>query len=239
MSAPPYMKLYVADYLGDTHHLSATEHGAYLLLLMAMWRAGGSLPATDANLAKLARCTPDEWATIRDAVLPFFRRARGRLTQKRLADEIAKYENTSGSRSEAGKRGGRPKANKNNDDTKAIAFEKESKPKAIADITRTRTIDSSVANATGAEPPLNDIDGATWGAAVLLLKDQGGLPEKSARSLFGKLLSENNLEARDLLPAITQAVVNRTQDPVAYLRRSASGLAKRRADSKPRRVGFV
>ncbi len=101
MSAPPYMKLYVADYLGDTHHLGAAEHGAYLLLLMGMWRAGGLLPAADANLARLARCTPAQWAEIRDVILPFFRRSRGKLTHKRLDAEMAKYENTSGKRSTA------------------------------------------------------------------------------------------------------------------------------------------
>jgi uncharacterized protein YdaU (DUF1376 family) len=101
MSAPPYMKLYVADYLGDTHHLGVIEHGAYLLLLMAMWRAGGSLPAADANLAKLARCTPDQWTAIRGDVLPFFKQSRAKLTHKRLSEELAKYENTSGKRSEA------------------------------------------------------------------------------------------------------------------------------------------
>lgn len=121
MSAPPYMKLYVADYLGDTHHLGVVEHGAYLLLLMAMWRSGGSLPAADANLAKLARCTPDQWDEIRDSVLSYFKRSRSRLTHKRLGEELAKYENTSGKRSEAGKRGASQKALKNNGPTLAIA----------------------------------------------------------------------------------------------------------------------
>lgn len=121
MAAPPYMKLYVADYLGDTHHLGALEHGAYLLLLMAMWRAGGSLPAADANLAKLARCTPDQWAEVKEAIMPFFKRQRSRLTHKRLSEELAKYENTSGKRSEAGKRGAAEKASKNKGATQAIA----------------------------------------------------------------------------------------------------------------------
>jgi uncharacterized protein YdaU (DUF1376 family) len=107
------MKLYVADYLGDTHHLSVIEHGAYLLLLMAMWRAGGTLPSADANLAKLARCTPDQWAEIRDTILPFFRRRGGRISHARLSREMAKYEDTSGKRSEAGKRGASEKASRN------------------------------------------------------------------------------------------------------------------------------
>jgi uncharacterized protein YdaU (DUF1376 family) len=126
MAAPPYMKLYVADYLGDTHHLGALEHGAYLLLLMAMWRAGGVLPAHDANLAKLARCTPDQWAEIRAVVLPFFKVSRGRLRHKRLAAEIAKYESTSCKRSEAGRLGGRRKASENNAPVEANAKPPES-----------------------------------------------------------------------------------------------------------------
>lgn len=126
MSAPPYMKLYVADYLGDTHHMGALEHGAYLLLLMGMWRAGGALPAADKNLAKIARCTPAEWDAIKDTVLALFKRSRSKLTHKRLAAELAKYENTSGKRSEAGKRGASEKANKNNVPPQAIASENES-----------------------------------------------------------------------------------------------------------------
>ena len=71
-SAPPYMPLYVGDYLGDTTHLTTAEHGAYLLLLMAMWRAGGRLPADDARLARFARLQLKTWLRLKPIVMPFF-----------------------------------------------------------------------------------------------------------------------------------------------------------------------
>lgn len=72
MSAPPYMPLYVADYLADTTHLTCEEHGAYSLLLMHMHQQGGSLSADDKTLAFLAKVTPKQWSPMRETVLEFF-----------------------------------------------------------------------------------------------------------------------------------------------------------------------
>jgi len=236
------MKLYIGDYLGDTHHLGALEHGAYLLLLMAMWRAGGTLPAIDANLAKLARCTPDEWATIRDVVLAYFKRSRGRLTHKRIAQEIAKYEDVSGKRSEAGKQGGDKKSKKNKGPALAIASDLPPSPEAIADITRTktRTIDSSEDKSSADEVVLSgDVDRDAWVCAKALLRDQGRLTDAEAGKFFGKLLSTNNLQARQIFPAIASAMEIQTLDPKAYLTKAAARLATRRPGAPEKRVAFV
>ena len=114
MSAPPYMQFYVGDYLSDTTHLSVTEHGAYLLLLMGMWRNGGSLPADDAKLAKFARCTTAQWLRVKSVVLDFFDLEDGQITQARLSAELQKYEVTLTRRSESGKASARAKALKSN-----------------------------------------------------------------------------------------------------------------------------
>ena len=65
------MPLYVADYLADTGHLSAAEHGAYLLLIMHYWQNGG-LPNEDRRLARICRMSADEWADARETLFDLF-----------------------------------------------------------------------------------------------------------------------------------------------------------------------
>lgn len=87
MPEQPYMKLYVSDYLGDTQHLSAEQHGAYMLLLMTMWQVG-PLPTEDAKLARIARVDRRRWARISPDILAFFHVGEdGKLHQKRLDQE--------------------------------------------------------------------------------------------------------------------------------------------------------
>lgn len=65
------MALWVGDYLADTAHLRAAEHGAYLLLIMHYWRTG-KLPTDDAALGRIARMTPAEWKRARPTIEAFF-----------------------------------------------------------------------------------------------------------------------------------------------------------------------
>lgn len=82
------MPLWTDAYLGDTTHLTTIEHGAYLLLLMAMWRSkGNTLPDDDRLLARYARLTPAQWRRIKPVIMPFFDAKKGVLTQGRLTDE--------------------------------------------------------------------------------------------------------------------------------------------------------
>lgn len=120
MSAP-FMQLYVADYLGDTRHLTTEQHGAYLLLLMTMWRADGRLPNDDKKLARIASCTPSRWAKIRDEVMEFFVVEGDEITNHRLTIELKKASEKSIKRAEAGTKGGRAKSLKSNNRAKANA----------------------------------------------------------------------------------------------------------------------
>jgi uncharacterized protein YdaU (DUF1376 family) len=131
MATAPFMQLYVADYLGDTQHLSCEQHGAYILLLMTMWRAGGSLPDDDVKLARIVRLSPAKWARISDDIKAFFDVSDGLLTQGRLAVELEKALQKSSKRSEAGAKGGHAKSLKTNNPDVAIAT---AEPKHSSDI---------------------------------------------------------------------------------------------------------
>jgi uncharacterized protein YdaU (DUF1376 family) len=115
------MQLYVADYLGDTRHLSTEQHGAYLLLLMAMWRAGGRLPNEAAKLARIVGLSPARWAKLEADVLAFFDADGADLTHGRVKKELKKFHETARKRSEAGAKGGAAKSLKSNDPDQANA----------------------------------------------------------------------------------------------------------------------
>lgn len=109
MSAP-FMQLYVADYLGDTRHLTTEQHGAYLLLLMTMWRSDGVLSDDPAKLARIAGLTVSRWKKISDDVLAFFTPCEGGLTQRRLAAELTIADEKSEKNAQSGRMGGRAKS---------------------------------------------------------------------------------------------------------------------------------
>lgn len=71
MSSLPWIKLYIDDYLSATTALSATEHGAYLLLLMWYYR-NGPLPNDIQFLGKVARLRPDSVRKVVPLILQRF-----------------------------------------------------------------------------------------------------------------------------------------------------------------------
>jgi uncharacterized protein YdaU (DUF1376 family) len=103
-----WMPLYVADYLADTGHLSAAEHGAYLLLIMHYWQNGG-LPNEDRRLARIARMSPDEWADSREVLFDLFDDG---WSHHRIEAELkAAQEISEKAKEKAGKRWGKSRSN--------------------------------------------------------------------------------------------------------------------------------
>lgn len=93
MAEIPAMLLWTDAYMADTSHLTTIEHGAYLLVLMAMWRAGGQLPDDEIRLARTARLSLDKWRRIAPTIRSFLTAADGFVSQKRLKQE---FENARG-----------------------------------------------------------------------------------------------------------------------------------------------
>lgn len=103
-----WMPFYVTDYLGDTMHLSTQQHGAYLLLLLACWKAGGELPDDDDQLVSITRLTAGEWRKSSAVLRRFFAAGDGVLSHGRVKLELEKAKALSEKRSAIGKTGGRP-----------------------------------------------------------------------------------------------------------------------------------
>ena len=100
-----FMPLFVADYLADTTDLTAEEHGAYLLLLMASWRNGGVLENDPQRLSRTAKVPPKRWPAVWDAIGRFFDVEGKNISQGRLVDELEKARGRKAAASENGARG--------------------------------------------------------------------------------------------------------------------------------------
>lgn len=90
MAQFPALPFWTDAYLADTRHLSAEQHGAYLLLLMEAWRRPAcTLPDDDEMLARLACMSSERWASNRETVMAFwtFDGRRKEWAQLRLTDE--------------------------------------------------------------------------------------------------------------------------------------------------------
>jgi len=115
-----WMPINWADYWRDTGHLSALEHGAYLNLIGAYWTAGGPLVNNVTWLQRLSKCTQKEWLKIGPVVLAFFQEVDGKLTHKRVDEELANSKQRYERRASAGKAGGVAKAKQNPSNATAL-----------------------------------------------------------------------------------------------------------------------
>lgn len=81
-----WMPLHIENYLADTGHLTAAEHGAYLMLIMHYWREG-SLPEDEQIIARISRLSKAQWAESRPILAALFKEG---WKHKRIDEELAK-----------------------------------------------------------------------------------------------------------------------------------------------------
>lgn len=79
------MPFYVADYLADTMHLTAAEHGGYLMLILHYWKSG-PIPDDDSRLATISRMG-DAWSNASSTLRAFFKQQDGMLVHSRIDRE--------------------------------------------------------------------------------------------------------------------------------------------------------
>jgi len=104
MTSLPYMQLYVSDYLADTQHLNAQQHGAYMLLLMNYWQRGKPLDNTGNRLGFVARMSAEEWAANKEILAEFFWVDGDTWSHTRIDADLEKVREKSEKASEAGRR---------------------------------------------------------------------------------------------------------------------------------------
>ena len=122
MAQFPALPLWTDAYLADTTHLSTTEHGAYLLLLMVQWRSKDcKLPNDDRLLAKYAKMTPAQWKRVKPVLEPFFTVSSDSWVQSRLTDELVAVKQKSKSQSRKAK----ARHLKNKDSESALASSRQ------------------------------------------------------------------------------------------------------------------
>lgn len=170
--ANAYLPLFTGDYKRDTEHLTTEEHGAYLLLLMALWDQGGRIKADPKYLARIARVSlrrwPKFWAELKD----FFYEEGGQIGHRRIDKETAKVHEISEKRSRAASKKWTKKSNKNSKTTDANAEHVEcTQPKGLGSTL------NRVENPTLREDPKTESPAA---APVAPSPERGGAPEAYA-----------------------------------------------------------
>lgn len=113
--ANPYMPLYTGDYLRKTRRLTDREHGAYLLILMALWDEGGTLPFDLAELKAIARVPSKvrNWEeTVWVKLAPFFVIENGKISHRRVIEILAEVHDKRKSYAERGHKGAQAKRKK-------------------------------------------------------------------------------------------------------------------------------
>jgi uncharacterized protein YdaU (DUF1376 family) len=201
---------YHRDALEGMRSLSLEERGAYTTLLDLMYERGGGVPDDDRFVAGHMGCSTRLWRSIRDRLI-----SAGKISvQDGLIVNARAIE-----------------------ELRSQAVRARKRAESGAKGGRTPRQNGAAANENS---DLGEAKTKHNNKYNNLLTGQGGMKAEKARPFFGRLLRDNGLEARDLLPSISKATVSGTQDPQGYLTRAAQAVAKRRAEpTKPKRVGWV
>lgn len=111
-----YYRRHIGDYLKDTAHLTLLEHGVYTRLLDVYYTRESGIPEPQAARLVGAR-TKEELTALESVLEEFFELIDGTWVQHRCEREIECSSTKAEANRENGKKGGRPKANTNPNET--------------------------------------------------------------------------------------------------------------------------
>jgi uncharacterized protein YdaU (DUF1376 family) len=199
-----WMPLYIGDYLADTGHLSTTQHGAYLLLMMHYWRKG-ELPGDDKQLAAIAKLPLRIWLDTKETIQSFFHDG---WKHKRIDAELSRRAKISQERSNAGREGGKSKSKK--EANASVLLEQNS-----GMLQSQKQKEDSEATASGAEAP--DPRTRLFREGLAKVAAMTGKGPDSCRTFVGKCLKEASDDASVVLGLIEDAERNRVVNPGAWI----------------------
>ena len=201
---PPKMHIHLGDYIRDTGHLRAAEHGAYLLLMFHYWSTGG-LPDNDEQLSTIARMTRSEWKKHKPTLQAFFKEG---WKHGRVDYELDKARNISDAAREAGKASGRSRSVKPPLNDRSPPVEPTLEP-----LNHSKNSD---ADASGAKAPI-DHRKRLFDEGLKKLATMTGKGPDACRSFVGKCLKAADDNAVTVLGLIEDAERNQTVDPAAWI----------------------
>lgn len=198
-----WMPFYIGDYLADTMHLTARQHGAYLLLLLYAWRNEGRIPTLPDVVRSIAKLNKREWDEDESVLRRFFLEDDQSPYHKRVRDELGKAQNNSDRRRKAGATGA---AKRWQGDGKRIAKPSQN------DGPSPSPSDSSVPNGTGATAPAREV---IFTECLAWLTKRSGLDERTSRSVIGRWCRDFGDDA--VLAALRQAEAEGPIDPIPWI----------------------
>ena len=206
VAALPYMRFYPADYLADAAHLTAQQHGIYLLLIFNYWQRGGPLPNDDKRLARIAKCSMRDWMRARPVISDFFTVVENHWRHGRIDSELSHVEAKSLKSKKAGQASAQRRFN--------------GRP---ADVQPTDTDTDTLDKSNGGKPPENEkIDPVKQlfdlGISILV---EAGTPERQARSLVGKY--RKGKPDAEVLQALLDCRAQSISNPVEWLEKRLKG----------------
>lgn len=143
-----YYERHLGDYARDAGHLTMLEHGAYTLLLDRYYTTEQGIPEDQAHRICRAR-TRDERAAVDAVLAEFFTLAGGLWINGRAEREVTKMQAKVKAAQENGKRGGRPKATKQEPSGFSLGS---------ASVTQTKALQSPDTNTNTPPPPEGEDD---------------------------------------------------------------------------------